>query len=131
MSFKSPDFEMVNRVLFRLNEQFDPDELFKCNIENETEMFVFHYSTDNEIREKWEIRFLGSVVAIGGEYGLDYSEKMDDNYLSLERENEEIIFNIAYERTMHIIEFFMKLIGHSDISEFTKQKWIKLLKSKR
>ena len=86
-----PDFNMIHRVVDQLNEKFDPTQAYHHS-SSEAEMFEFTYKTDNVRREAWAITFLGHVVVGGNEFGLDYSECQEDNYITLVEKVNPIFF---------------------------------------
>lgn len=98
----TPDFNMIHRVVDQLNEKFDPTQAYHHS-SSEAEMFEFTYKTDNVRREAWAITFLGHVVVGGSEFGLDYSECQEDNYITLETKNERKIFMLAVNETINYI----------------------------
>ena len=124
--FVNPDMEMALRIVDKLNEKFDPTELFHHG--NSKEMFEFHYQSDGMKREAWSITFLGRTVISGGEFGLDYSECQDESYLTLESRNEQKIFMLAVSNAVKYIDNFVQYVALSDTSIQNKQKWIDMLK---
>jgi len=123
-----PDFEMINRIVDELNEKFDPTESYHHS-SAEKEMFEFTYQTDNIRREAWAITFMGHVVVSGSEFGLDYSECQEENYITLETKNERKIFMLAVNGTINYITSFVELVALSGASEQNKHKWASLLEN--
>ena len=121
-----PDLDMIQRVVDKLNEKFDPTESYHHS-NSETEMFEFTFKTDNVRREAWAITFLGHTVVGGSEFGLDYSECQEKEYITLETKNETKIFMLAVNGTINYISRFIELVSLSGSSNQNKQKWIQML----
>lgn len=122
-----PDLDMIIRVVDELNQKFDPTESYHHSTTG-SEMFEFTFQSDNIRREAWVITFFGHVVVSGSEFGLDYTECQEENYLTLEIKNEKKIFMLAVNATINYINKFISLVALSGASEQNKQKWISMLK---
>lgn len=123
----TPDFDMKDRIIDKLNQMFDPTELYHHSTPG-TEMFEFKFQSDNIRREAWAITFFDHVVVSGSEFGLDYSECQEEGYITLETKNEKKIFMLAVNATIDYISKFINLVALSGASEQNKQKWISMLK---
>ncbi len=123
-----PDFEMMERIIGELNEKFDPKEMYHHS-SNRTEMFEFQFKSDDKRREAWQIVFMGvHTVLSGGQFGFDYEDCQEEEYLTLEAKNERKILMLAVNGTINIIDNFISYVAFSDASVFNKQKWISTIK---
>lgn len=123
-----PDMDMVERIIKKLNEKFDPNDMYHHS-SAATEMFEFQYHTDSHKREAWQIVFMGHYTVVsGGSFGLDYDDCFNEDYLFLNAKNERKIFMLAVNGAITVISNMMKFMAFSDVSEKNKQEWIDTLK---
>ena len=123
-----PDLEMMERVIKRLNEKFDPNDMYHHS-SAATEMFEFQYHKDSHKREAWQIVFMGYYTVVsGGLFGLDYDDCFNEDYLFLDAKNERKIFMLAVNGAVGVISDMIKFMAYSDVSENNKQMWIDTLK---
>lgn len=124
----TPDFDMINRIVDKLNSKFDPHDVYHHS-DVESEMFEFQMKTDDKRREAWQIVFMGHyTVASGSFFGLDYSDCQEEEYITLESKNEMKILMLATSNTINVITKFIDYISMSDASIQNKKKWIDTLK---
>lgn len=123
-----PDFNVANNIIKRLNAEFDPLDYYHHSHSLE-EMFEFKYTINNHRSEAWEIRFMNFCVANGGggEWGLDYEDSYEEDYIFLKKENEEKIYNIAKNNAIQTISQILKYVSFSDIDENEKNNWINII----
>lgn len=123
----TPDVEMLERIVTKLNGKFDPHDVFHHS-SNDMEMFEGEYNVTSDDMESWCIKFMGKVVFYGGIYGNDYSDCQDEDYITLEPKNEQKIFMLAVSGTIDYIKNFMTLVSFMDVSEKNMTEWIDILK---
>ena len=112
----NPDFDMINRIVDKLNSKFDPNDAYQMKI-------------DDKRREAWQIVFMGHhTVASGSFFGFDYSDCQEEEYITLEGKNERKIYMLAVSNTVNVITKFIEFISMSDTSYQNKKKWIDTLK---
>lgn len=88
----NPDFDMINRIVDKLNSKFDPNDAYHHS-NAESEMFEFQMKIDDKRREAWQIVFMGHhTVASGSFFGFDYSDCQEEEYITLEGKNERKIY---------------------------------------
>lgn len=124
----NPDFDMINRIVDKLNSKFDPNDAYHHS-NAESEMFEFQMKIDDKRREAWQIVFMGHhTVASGSFFGFDYSDCQEEEYITLEEKNERKIYMLAVSNTVNVITKFIEFISMSDTSYQNKKKWIDTLK---
>lgn len=121
----NPDFNMIDRILLKLNSIFDNYELFHHS--SNSEMFEFTYQKNDLKTEAWQITFLGQTVVSGGEFGLCYDDFYEDDYLFLIQENEGIIYNKAYNGAIEYISKLLEYVSFANISREYKDNWINII----
>jgi hypothetical protein len=121
----NPDFEMIDKVLSTLNSVFDAYDFFHHS--SNGEMFEFTYQKDDFRREAWQITFMGKSVVSGGMFGLDYEDFYEDDYLFLNKENEEKIYNHAYNNAVEYISKTLQYVAFANISKEIKLNWINII----
>lgn len=123
----TPDVAMLERVITKLNEKFDPHDVFHHQANN-IEMFEGEYNVTSDDLESWCIKFMGNIIFTGGIYGNDYEDCQDEDYVTLEPKNEQKIFMLAVSGTIGFIKNFMTLVSFMDVSEKNMTEWIEILK---
>lgn len=123
----TPDVEMLERIVTKLNGKFDPHDVFHHS-SADAEMFEGEYNVTSDDKESWCIKFMGNVIFYGGICGAFYSDCQDDEYVTLEPKNEQKIFMLAVSGTIDYIKNFMTLVSFMDVSEKNMTEWIDILK---
>lgn len=125
-----PDFEMIERIVEKLNEKFDPHNAYDDDTVD-SKMFEFQYKTDSKDREAWRIVFMGTFPVVSGSlFGLDYYDYegcQDGDYISLESKNELKIQMLAESKAINIIKKIVTLISVSNISKSNKEDIYKIV----
>lgn len=124
-----PDMDMVERIIKKLNEKFDPNDMYHHSSAT-TEMFEFQYHTDSHKHEAWQIVFMGNYTVVSGSgFGLDYDTCYDEDYLYLDAKNETKIYMLAVNGAINVISNLMKYMAYADISKKNKELWIETLQN--
>lgn len=63
----NPDFDMINRIVDKLNSKFDPNDAYHHS-NAESEMFEFQMKIDDKRREAWQIVFMGHHTVASGSF---------------------------------------------------------------
>lgn len=123
----TPDVAMLERIVSKLNDKFDPNEIYHHTTGGE-EMFEGVYQVTKDDKESWYISFMGNVVFTGGMISVDYEECQDKDYVTLEKKNENKIFMLAVSSTISYIKDFITLVSLMDVSKKNMNEWVDILK---
>ena len=121
-----PDINVGVRIVEELNNKFDTHDLWHHS--HDKELFELKYQSDRSDKEAWAIEFMGIPVISGGDFGLDYEDCQEENYVALTEKNERKIFMLAVANTVKQIEFLITLFANSDASPQNKQYWLQIMK---
>ena len=120
--------EVLERIVDKLNQKFDTENLFQSSGNRSRKMFEGVYHTCGSGMECWSIKFMNQTVFTGGNSEDDMNECLTDGYVDLNEKNENKIYMLTVGNVIKVIEQFMYCLACADISEKNRTKWISALK---
>ena len=120
-----PDLEVANNIINKLNAKFDSRDIYHHS-HSPNEMFEFRFRLTSSRSECWEITFLGYCVASGSgnTFGADYEDCLDEQYINICLENEQLIYEMAYNGALDRVTNILEILSFSDIGDEHKKKWL-------
>ena len=120
--------DVLERIVDKLNQKFDTENLFQSSGNRSRKMFEGVYHTCGSGMECWSIKLMNQTVFTGGNSEDDMNECLTDGYVDLNEKNEDKIYMLTVANAVKVIEQFIYCLACADLSSRNKAQWSSILK---